>query len=302
MSGSERELAILFADVSGSTQLYEKLGDAEALYAVDRCIKRMERAVEGFHGRVVKTIGDEVMAVFDTAEEAFNAASEMQQRITDLPPVSGVKLAIRLGFHFGPVIEDKGDYFGDTVNTAARLAGLAKAGQALTSGDAVARLPELLRLSTRDLDQMSVKGKVEGLHVHEVLWQEGEELTMKAPSIRGSAASGTAAPSPVRLCIRYAGEIMVLDDKRSSLSMGRDATCDLVIRDRRASRNHGKIEKRGDKFVLTDISTNGTHVEFRGEPEFFLRREDLVLRGSGRFSFAAPVNSDGADIAEFEHL
>lgn len=301
MSGSERELAILFADVSGSTQLYEKLGDAEALHAVDRCIKRMERAVDGAHGRVVKTIGDEVMAVFDTAEDAFSAASEMQQRITDLPPVSGVKLAIRLGFHFGPVIEDKSDYFGDTVNTAARLAGLAKAGQVLTSGDAVARLPELLQQSTRDLEQMSVKGKVEGLHVHEVLWQEGEELTMKAPSIRGGAGSAAAA-QPVRLCIRYAGEIMVLDDKRSNLSMGRDATCDLVIRDRRASRNHGKIEKRGDKFVLTDMSTNGTHVEFRGEPEFFLRREDLVLRGSGRFSFAAPVNSDGADIAEFEHL
>lgn len=300
MSGKERELSVLFADVSGSTRLYEKLGDTEALYAVDRCIKRMERAVEAFRGRVVKTIGDEVMAVFDSAEEAFQAASEMQQRITDLPPVSGVKLAIRLGFHHGLVIEEKGDFFGDTVNTAARLAGLAKAGQALTSGETVARLPELLQLSTRDLEQMTVKGKVEGLHVFEVLWQEGEELTMKAPSIR--AAGQSAEAHPARLCVRYAGEVMVVDAKRSSLSLGRDASCDLVIRDKRASRNHGKIERRGDKFVLTDISTNGTYVVFNGEPEFFLRREDLVLRGNGRISFAASASSDGADIAEFEHL
>lgn len=300
MSGNERELAVLFADVSGSTRLYEKLGDTEALRAVERCIKRMERAVEAFSGKVVKTIGDEVMAVFETAEDAFNAASEMQQRITDLPPVSGVKLAIRLGFHFGQVIEDKGDYFGDTVNTAARLAGLAKPGQALTSGEAVSRLPELLQLSTRDLEQMSVKGKVEGLHVFEVLWQEGEELTMKAPSIHAGAKAPVNAGA--RLCIRYGGEVIVVDEKRPTITLGRDASCDLVIQDRRASRNHGKIERRGDKFVLTDISTNGTYVQFKGEQEFFLRREDLILRGNGRIAFAASVDSDGADIAEYELL
>jgi adenylate cyclase len=301
MSGKERELSVLFADVSGSTRLYERLGDAEALHAVDRCIKRMERAVEAFRGRVVKTIGDEVMAVFDSAEDAFQSASEMQQRITDLPPVSGVNLAIRLGFHHGSVIEDKGDFFGDTVNTAARLAGLAKPGQALTSGETVALLPELLQLSTRDLDQMSVKGKADGLHVFEVLWQEGEELTMKAPSIHaaGSKAAGSAVS---RLCVRYNGVVTVLDEKRSSLALGRDATCDLVIRDRRASRNHGKIERRGDKFVLSDISTNGTFVAFNGEPELFVRREDIVLRGNGRISFAAASTSEGADIAEFEYL
>ncbi|QRJ65613.1 adenylate/guanylate cyclase domain-containing protein [Azospira restricta] len=288
---------MLFADVSGSTRLYEKLGDTEALHAVDRCIKRMERSVEGFRGRIVKTIGDEVMAVFESAEDAFHAASDMQQRVTDLPPVSGVKLAIRLGFQHGPVIEEKGDYFGDTVNTAARLAGLAKAGQALTSGETVARLPELLQLSTRDLEQMSVKGKVEGLHVFEVLWHDGDELTTLAPSLRDSAKGGGP-----RLCLRYAGQVIVLDDKNASLSLGRDAGCELVIRDRRASRNHGKIERRGEKFVLTDVSTNGTYVTFAGEPEFFLRREELVLRGSGRISFAASAASDGADIAEFEHL
>ena len=85
MSGKEKELSVLFADVSGSTRLYEKLGDTEALRAVDRCLKRMERAVEGFRGRIVKNIGDEVMAVFEKADDAFQAATEMQQRITDLP-------------------------------------------------------------------------------------------------------------------------------------------------------------------------------------------------------------------------
>jgi class 3 adenylate cyclase len=299
MSGKEKELSVLFADVSGSTRLYEKLGDTEALRAVDRCLKRMERGVEGFRGRIVKNIGDEVMAVFEKADDAFQAATEMQQRITDLPPVSGVKLAIRVGFHHGQVIEEGGDVFGDSVNTAARLAGLAKAGQVLTSGQTQALLSPLLQLSTRDLDQMSVKGKAEELHVFEVIWQESEELTMKADSIRPTGASGGRGP---RLSVRYAGNVITLDENKSSMNMGRDAECDVAVRDRRASRNHAKIERRGEKFVLSDQSTNGTFVTFANEPELFLRREEVVLRGNGLICFASSATSPEADFAEFEHL
>lgn len=302
MSRQQRKHFVLFADVSGSARLFQRLGDTEAVHAVERCLKRMNRSIEGYQGRTVKVAGDELLATFNSAEEACQAAIDMQQRIADLPPVSGVKLGIRLGFHTGPVIEEKGDFFGDTVNTAARLTGLAKAGQILTSGESIAALPELLRQSTRDLDQMSVKGKVEQLNVFEVLWQEGEELTMKAPSIRAGAKSAASSGAAPRLCVRYAGEVMVLDEKRPGLSMGRDAACDLMIRDRRASRNHGKIERRGDKYVLVDISTNGTYVQLKGEAEFLLRREELVLRGSGRISFASPGETEGADIAEFETL
>lgn len=299
MGKKEKMLSVLFSDVSGSTRLYEKLGDAEALRAVDRCLKRMERAVETFRGRIVKNIGDEVMAVFANADDAFQAATEMQQRISDLPPVSGVKLAIRVGFHHGPVIEEGGDVFGDSVNTAARLAGLAKAGQVLISGQTQAKLSSLLQSSTRDLDQMSVKGKAEDLHVFEVIWQESEELTMKAVSIRPAAVAGGLG---TRLCVRYAGEVIMLDEKKSTMGMGRDAECEVTVRDRRASRNHAKIERRGEKFVLSDQSTNGTFVTFSGEPELFLRREEIVLRGSGIICFASSGTSPEADCAEFEHL
>jgi adenylate cyclase len=299
MGKKEKIQSVLFSDVSGSTRLYEKLGDTEALRAVDRCLKRMERAVEGFRGRIVKNIGDEVMAVFDSADDAFQAATEMQQRITDLPPVSGVKLAIRVGFHHGSVIEEGGDVFGDSVNTAARLAGLAKAGQVLISGQTQAMLSSLLQLATRDLDQMSVKGKAEDLHVFEVIWQESEELTMKAVSIRPAAVKGGHG---VRLCVRYAGAVIILDEKKSSMNMGRDAECDITVRDRRASRHHAKIERRGEKFVLSDQSTNGTFVTVANELELFLRREEIVLRGNGVICFSASASSPDADCAEYEHI
>src|SRR5260221_538072 len=154
--------AILFADVSGSTELYEKLGDKPAKKAIGLCLNEL-RGISGKHqGQVVKEIGDELMVMFGKAETALYAAAEMQQRVTALPQISGVKLAIRIGFHYGPVLEDeekKGDFWGDTVNTAARLAGLAKASQVLTSSDTVETLPPSQRISLRDLGDLSVKGK-----------------------------------------------------------------------------------------------------------------------------------------------
>src|SRR2546421_135731 len=136
-----KERAILFADVSGSTALYELLGDKPAAKAIEACLNELRAVVANREGQVVKTIGDEIMVVFGNGEAACDAAREMQQRVIALPPSAGVKLAIRIGFHFGLVLEDKGDFWGDGVNTAARLAALAKAGQILTSGATANALP-----------------------------------------------------------------------------------------------------------------------------------------------------------------
>src|SRR5215510_12465213 len=101
METATRALCVLFADVCGSSALYETLGDAEARRAVERCLNRSERAAVAHRGTLIKTIGDEALIVFDAAEQAFFAACEMQQKVDDLPPVSGNKLSIHVGFHFG---------------------------------------------------------------------------------------------------------------------------------------------------------------------------------------------------------
>lgn len=303
MSGKEQETAIpgavaavvLFADVSGSARLYEKLGDTEAVYAIDRCIKRMERSIESFRGRLAKSVGGELEAVFAAAEDACLAAIDMQQRVADLPPMSGVKLGIRIGFHCGPARFADADPRGEAVDVAARLTGLAKSGQVLCSSEAVAALPEPLQASVRPLERIVLKGRKAPLEVCEVQWDEDEALAGKASSPRG-------ALRPPRLCVRHGGKVLLIDERKNRLTLGRDAGCDLVIADRRASRQHGRIECCGDKFVLTDASTNGTYVSFDGEQEFFLRHGELVLRGSGRIAFAASTGSDKADVAEFEHL
>jgi class 3 adenylate cyclase len=292
MSPVQQNLCVLFGDVSGSTRLYEKLGDAEALRAVERCLNRMDRVAAAHGGRVVKTIGDEIMVVFDDTASCMRAACDMQQRVDDLPPVSGVKMAIRVGFHFGATLVENKDVFGDTVNMAARMTGLAKAGQIVTSEETVLRLPPDMRKATRDIDALTVKGKSDNVRVFEVIWQENAELTMKAvfiPTLTNIAL----------LKLRHGSDELVLGPARPAVALGRDSGCDVVIRDPRASRTHGRIEMRRDKFVFVDQSTNGTYVTFQGEAEFVLKREEVFLRGRGRIVFGHAWSPDVTETVEF---
>ncbi len=294
MKHAEGQVSVLVADVSGNARLHEKLSGAEALRAVDRCLKRMERAVEAFGGRLAKIVGDELMAVFESADEAFQAAIEMQQRVADLPPVSGVKLAIRVGLSYGLVGESDGSVVGETFSVAAHLAGLAKPGQVLLSLQAQAVLSPTLKQSTRDLGLVAAKGPFPEMKTFDSVASEPSGPVVKfadTPVLQGGSFS-----------LRYAGEVFMLDERKKVINMGRNAESDLVIRDRRASRNHAKIERRGDKVILIDRSTNGTFVTFNSKPEFFVRREECVLHGKGVICFAASATSVDADCAQFELL
>jgi len=277
-----RKCAILFADVSGSTALYEKLGDKTAARTIEACLGELRAVVAQWAGKVVKTIGDELMVVFDTAEAACGAAREMQQRVEALPPAAGIKLAIRVGFHFGPVLEDKGDFLGDGVNTAARLAGMAKAGQILTSAPTVDTLPAGQRtsLNLRDLDVLPVRGKHDAVRVFELLWGDTDDATLMA----GFASS---ARIEVKLTLEIRGRSIEFPEEKSALTLGREASCDLVVGEKSASRNHARIERSGVQFVLIDESTNGTYVEIEGDREVLLRRDRIMLRGRGKIAFGA---------------
>ena len=285
-------VAVLFADIAGSTKLYEVLGDATAKAMIDEALVEMTAVTARHAGRVIKTIGDEVMCVFDGADRGFIAATDMQNRIDKLPVVNGAKRRIRVGFHAGTVIEENGDVFGDTVNTAARMAGLAKGMQIITTRTTVDMLSPALRMGTRDIAALAVKGKADDLAVCEVIWQEGDDLTMTAPSV-------SLPQSQSVLTLRHAGREIVMNQSRPAVSLGRDASGDVVIADPKASRNHARIERRRDKFFLADQSTNGTFVTFTGEAELSLRREELMLRGSGIIVFGHSAAESSAETLEF---
>src|SRR5690348_3793840 len=128
---------VLFADVSGSTKLYEAVGDAAAHAAIDLCVKLFAAITEQHGGRVIKTIGDEVMSVFPDSATAAKAAVDIQLGMTGMAPVDKMKLGVRIGMNHGPLVEGEGDVFGDTVNLAARLTEMASRGQIITSVETV---------------------------------------------------------------------------------------------------------------------------------------------------------------------
>jgi len=288
----------LFANVSGNARLHEKLGSTEALRAVDRCLKRMERAVTAFGGDNVKTIGSELMAVFARADDAYYAAIEMQARVADLPPVSGVQLAIRVGFSHGPFAEEGEDFRGESVEEAVYLAGLARPGQILTNLRTRSTLSPALKKSTKDLGPAIANGPLKGITIFEATAPEATSFADTQSGHTNLSPGGERQAA--RLCLRYENEVIVLDDLKKEIRMGRDSNSDVVIHDRRGSRHHARIERRGNTLVLIDQSTNGTYVTFNGKPELFLRREECVLRDKGLLCFAAPSSSPDADFADFE--
>ena len=292
----ETKLTILFADVCGSTKLYETLGDSVARDTVAKCVSIMGEETQRQSGRVVKTIGDEVMSVFEDPSAAADAAGGMQERISSGLVVQGKNIAIRIGFHFGPVIvETDGDVYGDAVNTAARMAGQAKAGQILTTAATVDIMSDTWKASTRQIDRAVVKGKKDEIDMIEILWQR-EDVTRMSTSFKPSAG----AVKKAKLMLRYRDQSVEVNESNSSVVMGRADESDLIVKNTLISRLHARIEYRKGNFVLVDQSINGTYVRTSGGEELFVRRDNYPIKGNGIIGLGQRLAPESPDAISFQ--
>jgi class 3 adenylate cyclase len=242
------EVAIVFADVVGSTQLYDKFGDTKASETVAQCLDVMKDATHQFKGTVIKTIGDEVMSTFATVEEAMGAAVMMQTRISaENRQDDRIAVSIRIGCHYGPVVQEQNDIFGAAVHTANRMTSQAKARQIVISGETVAQMTPELRRQTRQIDVATVRGKIDEVALYELLWNP-EEATSMLPTIEWENQGRKAS----RLELSFRDQTIEVNDKRKSVIMGRAEDNDLVIKGNLISRIHAKVEMRRGKFVLVD--------------------------------------------------
>lgn len=281
------ELAILFADVAGSTRLYDRRGDTFARRVIGLCLSYLRNVVQGEQGSVIKEIGDEVMCTFPSAENAASAAIEMQrtmQQACSFGKFEDEQLRIRVGFHFGSVVRGNEDVFGDAVNVAARVVAQAKAQQILTTQDTMDHLSEDRRAHARLIDRVMLKGKSQELELHELLW-DIDNLTVMQDGLVADGIRVTA-----RLTFR--GKEFFLDAEHPVLRLGRGEENDIVVADTLASRLHARLELRKGKMVLVDQSLNGTYFRVEGEEESFLRRDEQTLRGRGVISLGRAPESN----------
>ncbi len=220
---------MLFADVVGSTRLFELLGDLRARDMIATCIDVMRTATEQHNGTVIKTMGDEVMSTFPTADDAMAAASQMQKQISSHSQlrIEGHAVAIRIGCHYGPVVLESRDVFGATVHTANRMTSQAKAGQVVTTAATVERLSPDWRSAVRQIDVATIRGQADEVALFELVWQP-DDATSMLPALELAPARETRRIRRLRL--RVQDRELVVDDGRPNVVMGRAEGSDLVVK------------------------------------------------------------------------
>ncbi len=288
MSRENVEVGVMFADVTGSTRLYETLGDENANRIIGKVIDVMAKITEGYQGYVIKTIGDEIMCRFPSATDCVRAAIDCQEEVSAGIQGETVEVSIKVGLHFGPaILMEDGDVFGDAVNVAARMAGIAKGAQIITTQDTISLLDADLQDMSRQFDRTNVKGKEEEIIVYQVVWEESDDVT------RIEINTGDQEEEVKYLTIEFQGnQNRIGSDDHRTFVIGRGVQSDLMCKTRLASRTHATLEFRRGKFILTDQSSNGTFVHTDDGESIFLRRQELMLWGQGNIALGEEVSKE----------
>jgi len=294
-SSQRTKLAVLFADISGSTALYDKFGDTQALRLVTKCLDILSGEIASREGVLIKTIGDEIMCSFPTAALGLEAACAMQRAIEQQRPGGDRPIYVRIGFHFGEVINVAEDIFGDAVNVAARITSITRARQILTTQAVFDALPPKLRSKVRLVSRAEFRGKEESIDVFQVNWEVDSTMTTRIglPKFR--------KPTEARheLLLRYRQQILTVDEQRKSVVLGRGDTCSLILQNNFASRQHASIDFSFGKFVVTDHSANGTFICFSDNQIIHLTHQSIMLHGTGTISLGQPFTENPPDVIEY---
>ncbi|EXI75163.1 MAG TPA: adenylate/guanylate cyclase domain-containing protein [Candidatus Accumulibacter phosphatis] len=290
---------VLFADICGSSRLFEEYGDWQARQIESSILDTLMAKTGDFDGTVIKTIGDEIMSHFPDAERAINAACEMHRALRDDLSLLDFNIAVKIGLQHGPVLVEPGDLFGDAVNVAARMVSLARADQIITTLDTVRRLPDELQQMTRSLGPSRVRGRQRAVEIVEMIWQEPGSVTQ------------LIGPGPqkelqqllcTRLLLAFRGTHYEVRDDSPPFTIGRGDRNMLVVDQDQVSRNHADIQFRQGKFILVDGSTNGTYLRLDNGARFFVQREEFVLHEEGAICLGEAVRDGDPCLIRFQCL
>ena len=294
MARDSKDITIMFVDIAGSTRLYQEYGDTLAQDSIARCLIRMSEIIKRHKGTVVKFIGDEILCYLSDPELAFQAAFKLQETAKETVDPNGVRLALRIGMHYGSAILEATDMYGDSVNVTAAMRDIAKGGQIIATDAIVEHIPPEIAHFTRRYDTSRIKGRQEQTVIYEVMW-EGEASTQ--------ILSGTTTLENMRsskLQLAFDDTEIALLANMPALTIGRDLNSGIVVEGTLVSRQHAVIEYRRGKFLIRDQSTNGTYVLTEDGRSIYLRREEFPLWGEGKISLGKTIlNPNEEDLIHF---
>lgn len=285
----EKPLALLFVDIVDSTQLYERIGNLPAATLTQRVLAHLRLIIRADAGRVIKSLGDGLLAAFPTADDAVTAALSMMERQDDYG------LRLRIGLHFGPVIQGREDLFGDACNVAARVEHIARAGEVLATDTLIQRLSPPLHRRGKLLNSISVKGKTTPIRVFRIRLADEAEEPVESTTIGLAVPSRSDERGLPTLHLTYRDATVTMNGLLPRVAIGREEPSGLRILSRQTSRQHAVIDFSRESFILTDHSTNGTFIRTGGSPPVVLRRDSTKLVGSGLIGFGAEPDSPGQD-------
>lgn len=294
---------VVFADLTGSTSVFESLGNVKATLAITRLTNWIGEVCKVHGGQVVKYLGDGVLILFSESQNAVEAVTELQQvhqtRIRKWP--EALKMQLQVGMARGEVVEQDGDCYGDAVNVASRLSDLSGPEQILVSDTVIKQLPESSTVRSRCMGEVPIRGRAESCVVHRIEWQNevlSEVFTMPAMLMPDTGERGTARPASISLS--WLDIDSSFDATELPIFLGRDASSQFVVQDPRVSRKHARIEWNDGKFYLMDISSFGTWVRFsESSVTVALRREQCVLMHDGEIALGASFDDFSVPTVSF---
>ncbi len=291
-----RDYAVSFADIAGSSRFHREFGDQAARDMIGGFCACAAAIAPRFEGRLVKTLGDGVMCVFESPEQAVLAMMELHAQVAAAPTPHGLPVRLHTGINAGPVIMDGDDVYGTIVNVAAYLSATARADQILTTEAVRSRLSRPVAAFARQIYTTKLKGDAAESLIYEVMWQpDRAEITIINPG------RPRVIPADEGALLLLVGDLTVrVDPAKPRALLGRHSGNDLSVGDTMASREHATIELDEMRFRLIDHSANGTYVSYDGSPgEVLVLRGETLLHGTGRISLGRSFTDPLAQAIRF---
>ena len=295
---------VMFADLTGSTGVFERLGNEAATQAITALTQWIAQVVTDYDGRVIKMLGDGVLALFPDGGSAVQAVVQLQREHARRQSARGPAqtLQLQVGLDCGEIVEVDGDCYGDAVNVASRLSDLSGARQIWASADVVKQMaapPPGGRFHA--LGPVPIRGREQAIDLFRIDWQEDSSTDMMTlPAIDPGRRAGVKPAAQGSLELRYLDVHRVFRTDQLPVHLGRAREAEFVVNDPRVSRLHARIDWRNNAFVLVDLSSYGTCVRFSGAPtELKLRRDDCVLHDGGEIALGPEFGDFSIPTVEF---